>query len=58
VAPAPILKESLNGTGRNHLPFFSWLIANKLLHSNGSADNFDPHSNARDSNASNITEVL
>jgi hypothetical protein len=59
VAPATILKQSLNGTIRKiAYDLRRNLISDGHGHSNRSADNFDRHSNARDSNARNITEML
>jgi hypothetical protein len=59
VAQAPIPKQSLNGTIRKIAYYLRRdLISDGRGHSNGSADNFASHSNARDSNAYNITKML
>jgi hypothetical protein len=59
MAPATILKQSLNGTIRKiAYDLRRDLISDGRGHSNGSADNFASHSNASDSNARNITKML
>jgi hypothetical protein len=59
VAQATILKQSLNGMIRKiAYDLRRDLISDGRDHSNGSADNFASHANARDSNACNITKML